>query len=381
MNDLYRVDGVNVSEGDNFSKFAKTICTRSYGNSPFVEVTDLAPNSFRGPRMFRLKEDLPKKIGFDAAPDGIGTKVILIDAASMHGQAASNLIAMTNGDITRWGGKGIVFFNVLDVETLGENGDEVNVNYRRMMGGLGEIARREGFVCFRGETAELSVCIGSENPVAGNKFNWSGVMLGMYLPDRAITGDTLAPGQAVIALCERGFRSNGISSARAALRIRFGDEWYKNPEAASPIRDIASPATLYDCFLTEMNGWRYPLSKPLVQIHAIAHISGGGIVDKFWKDLLVPKGLSAELSNLYEMPSTMQDVVAWRGMAEKEAYKTFCCGSGALVVIDRQQGSSFVRKAEEYGLEAQACGTITQEQTPTLAICSPQTGDLLEYTQ
>jgi phosphoribosylaminoimidazole (AIR) synthetase len=131
---------------------------------------------------------------------------------------------MTASDITRWGGLPRIFVNVLDVNTLGERDSEVNDMYREMITGLKEVARQQRLVCFSGEIAELGSCVWSENQDARTKFNWAGFMLGVYHPDLMITGDSLEEGQLVISLQENGFRSNGLSSVRAALRIRFGED-------------------------------------------------------------------------------------------------------------------------------------------------------------
>jgi phosphoribosylaminoimidazole (AIR) synthetase len=76
----YAQDGVNVAEGDTFSRFAGALCRETYGNSPYVEIRDFSRGHFRGPRGFRLK-GLPKDCWMDATPDGDGTKVVLVDAA------------------------------------------------------------------------------------------------------------------------------------------------------------------------------------------------------------------------------------------------------------------------------------------------------------
>ena len=375
---LYREDGVNVVAGDDFSALAGEVCRTTFGNSPFVEVCEFSGGHFRGPRAFCIR-NLPDDYALDTAPDGIGTKVVAIDAAVGHWDACRDVIAMTGGDITRWGGKPLVFVNILDVSTLGEDGSETREAFREMIRGLGQVANEQGIVCFRGETAELGACVDSENPRAMAKFNWGGVMLGVYLPDRMITGETLAPGQVVVALQEHGFRSNGLSSARAALRARFGENWWDNDDSHNAVREIARPSTLYDRFLADINGWAHPLTKPKVRPHLITHVTGGGIVGKFAEDMLFPQGLSARLIDLFEPPRIMRQVAEWREMSEEECYRTFNCGNGALVVLDRPEVRSFVMMAKQYGLNARPCGSIGRETSPALSIMSKFSGTLLEY--
>lgn len=358
----YAADGVNIEEGDKYSAFAGKVCKASFTNSPFVDVREFSDGHFRGPRGYRFV-NLPDNHWQDAAGDGNGTKVIVTDAAMAHRGSARDLIAMSSSDILRWGGCPLVNVNVLDTKTLDKEGTDTNNAFKQMMLGLGEACAEERIVAFRGETAELGVCVGSDlGEDATATWNWAGVTIGVYLEDRMITGKTLAPRQIVVAVREYGFRSNGLSSARAALRMQFGERWWDNPAAEEAIKGIATPSALYGRLLTEANGWTSPVTEPGFRFHAISHISGGGIVGKFFEDMLVPRGLSAEIDNLWDPPEIMQQVVEWRGMPEEECYRAFNCGNGLLVALDQDEVDRFCRLAMRFGHEARACGQITRNK-------------------
>ena len=66
-------------------------------------------------------KNLPEGYTFTTVNDGIGTKVVLTEAADTFGQSAYDVVAMCSTDISRYGGKPLVFSNVLDVKTLGDN--------------------------------------------------------------------------------------------------------------------------------------------------------------------------------------------------------------------------------------------------------------------
>jgi len=288
---------------------------------------------------------------------------------------------MCNMDLTRNGGLGLVFNNVLDIATLGEPGSPIHQAFIELIEGLGEVACRLGVVVFRGETAELSACISSENPAAGVKFNWSGTMLGVYHRRLMITGETLASGMLVMALRERGFRANGISSVRKALAMRFGVEWWANSEAMPYIQAAAEPSVLYDPFLQDLNGWHEPNFQPVVKIHGIVHLSGGAFEGKLGNDILFPRGLSAELDNLYNPPAIMRDCADWRGLDDDECYRTWNGGQGALAVISPDDLSQFLKTATRYGIEAVCCGLITKRDEPVIRIRSMFTpGTWVTYT-
>ncbi len=376
---IYSQDGVNIEEGDKFSQLAGRICTESFKNSPFVDVRS-KNQYFRGHRSFTLR-NLPFDSLFTMGADGNGTKVIFTVGANMPGQSANDLLAMTAMDFTRNGCLPLVFVNVLDVKSLGKEGDDVNNFFCDLITGLGEAAKKIDVVLFRGETAELNVCIGSEIPEPRPAFNWSGSMWGVTHPSKEITGENVKVGQAVVALWEKGFGANGISSVRPALQIKFGKEWWNNPEAQDAIKKAAEPCVLYDKFLAEMNGWYSRDFEPKIKMHAIAHITGGGIPGKFGEDILFPKGLSANLGNLFAPPPIMKECFEWRGITDEEAYRVWNGGQRALVVLDNQDVIPFCESAKLAGIEAKQCGTIYQAKVPQLLIRSKFTGKELQFTE
>ena len=374
----YAQDGVDVVEGDSFSEFAAGLCRSTYGNSPYVEMRDFSRSHFRGPRGFKLK-GLPRGCYMDMAPDGDGTKVVVVDAAGDYSNAAYGWVAMTGGDITRWGGIPLVFVNNFDTATIGKKGDRINDACRTMLHGLKGIADEQGFVMFKGETAELSDCVGSPNPTALVRYLWSGVAFGAYNPKTIITGDKIAAGMVVMALRESGFRNNGISSSRKALVMRFGPMWATNPEAKEAIFAAATPAVLYDRFLATVNGWFGLDFTPLVPMYLIVHVTGGAIKSKFFEDILLPRGLSAQLSNLWDPPEIMKQCAEWRGMTDEDCYETWNGGQGALVVIEESHVRDFVRLAASFGIEAKCSGGIVNRKKPSIVIKSRFTGKTIVW--
>lgn len=376
----YAQDGVNLDLGDSFSAFAAQVCRSTWKSSRFVKVKDFAATNFRGPRGFRL-HNLPKGFYCDTPSDGVGTKVGILTEAFAHRCAGRDLFAMTASDITRWGGLPLVMSNVLDVSTLGEPGSSTYEDMAELLVGLGEACREQGVVLMRGETAELGPFVGSENPDARTKFNWSGFMVGAYHPRRVLDGSRMRNNDCVMALREKGLRSNGFSSVRKALAAKFGTKWWSKEEAHSTISRAAEPSVLYDRFLAQLNGWYSPDFKPLIRIKAIVHISGGGIPGKFAEDLLFPRGLSASLMSLWDPPQVMKDCLEWHpSMTEEEAYRVWNGGQGMLVVIDTKDVDQFYRLARQDGVEARLAGRIdSAPKQPQLEILSKFTEGWLYY--
>ncbi len=385
--DPYALAGVDTAAGENYSKYAGRIARESWRNSPFVEMADFSKGRFRGPRGWRLR-GLPKGCFNVASADGNGSKTVLTSLALNHPQAAADLIAMTRTDLTRHGGMGLIFLNVLDVETLGKENSETNHLYKQLMHGLGTVAADQEIVCLGGETAELNSCVSSEAFDAKTKFNICAAMIGVGHPDKIITGETLAEGQVVMALWENGPGCNGISLIRQAGRTFFGnapefaEAWWHNPAAKEFIKLASQPCQLYDKFLLHLIGWTTINFKPLMKIHAIAHITGDGMPGKFGNDLLFPAGLSARLDQLFDVPPVLAQSAQWTGINSRELYKIFHGGQRALVVIDEEDVGEFKSRAQLFGITAKRCGLITKEAKPSLMINSrylPERGQELIY--
>ena len=366
--DTYKQDGVDVIEGDKFSAYAGKTCQESFQNSPFVEVLDPSGGYFRGARSFRFR-NLPDGFSIGTTSDGNGTKVVFNDAAQMPFVAAQDLIAMSCGDITRDGGLPLIHNNVLDAGSIGKKGSPENQFFRTLIAGLGEVAKIMQIVIFRGETAELGPCIGSEIPDSKFRFNWSGTATGVYHPNLMITGKSVSKGQDIVALREYGGRANGYSSFRKAFAMQFGPEWFNNPDAQPYLEMAAKGSVLYDPFLTKINGW-YDMFIPFLKIHKLIHVTGGAFEGKLGQDLLFRKGLSAVLDNLWDPPEIMRLCQEWRDMPDEQAYKTWNGGQGMLAILDPYDAERFIQNASRANIEAKVCGKIMKEDKPQIRIIS-----------
>jgi len=371
----YAEDGVNLVEGDTFSKFCGGVCRSTYEYSHLIKVNDMSEGHFRGPRTFRIRTGISKYCQLSGDCDGNGTRVIMDAIANTPESAATTLIAMTGMDGVRYGGRNGLLLNQLDTSSLGKNGDSVNKFFRSAIASLGNLAKQQGLVLLKGETAEMGPCVGSQSLDISVRFTWCGTMISVFHPDVMITGTELAPGQTLIALREYGLRGNGGSSARKAFAKRYGPEWYKVPAAQQDIQQVAAPCVLYENFLQFLNGWNDLSStgapQPHIRISAIAHITGGGIPSKLFGDILKPAGFSCVLDNLWAPPPIMTKLVEWRGISGKEPYDTYHCGGGVIAVVDKADVQRFCEIANTFGHEAKPVGEIFKKKgKPTLSIRS-----------
>lgn len=372
---MYAQDGVNVEADDSFSALVGGLCASTYENCRFVQVHDLSRGNFRGPRPFSLAEGLG--LMYDAGPDGVGTKVLLHDAIMLHKYAAHDLLAMTIGDLTRFGGLPAVFWNVLSVRSLGKPGTPRFNIFRETLEELVALGNKLGVVIHKGETASMGVCVGSDNPSAVAPFDWTGVSFGIFHPDKMIYGDRVQAGDVVIALKENGFRSNGISSVRAAFERHYGANYYELEDARADLLAAATPSVLYDRMLATANGWFAEDLRRVIDVRLIAHITGGGF-GKF-SELLRPTGLSAVLDNLFDLPPIMRTCAGWRGFRDSDVYDTWNGGQGNLVVVAPEETQAFLDHSAAFGITAQVCGEITPSSRTIVTVHSKYNGEKLLF--
>lgn len=365
-------DQVDLGAGNSFSAFAHQQIQSTFKNSLYVEVTESAMGNFRKLRTFSFK-NLPPGVTFALVNDGIGTKVVLTDAAGMYETSAADLLAMTCNDITRKGGLPLVVTNTLNVAALGEPDSELNIAARKLLSGLVKYAKEERVVVFNGETAELKgLKLANSNPTLS--YLWESTTLGAFEVNREITGERIRPGDIILAFRDESPGSNGITELRNGLAKMYGSEWWDNPDAAELVGEAAMPCRLYDYFLTTLNGWyelpHRPNSMPYIKAHGIAHVSGGGIPEKLAGDLLFPQGYGAELYDLFSPPQIFHKVSSARrddfaSMADedyaKRLYDMWHSGQRLLMVVKEDDAPQVMHMAKQFGHEAKIAGKVIPE--------------------
>ena len=367
---------VDLDAGNSFSAFAHKINQASYKNSPFVIVRESDVGGFRSSKGWRYT-GLPDDVWYTGGMDGIGTKVLITDAAGLYQYSAGDLMAMTATDITRKGGRPLIFMNVLNVAALeGEN----MIRAKQLMQGLGNYAKENGIVLFNGETAELKgLALADSSPKLS--YLWESAAVGVFRESTEITGKSIRPGQVVVVFEDKSPGSNGITELRRGLAEMYsvsGFDWWSNPNGKEDVMSAAMPCTQYDKFLTYLNGWDQKDFEPVIKLNGIAHISGGGIPDKLAGDLLFSQGYGATLNNLFSPPEIFQKVAKARRNSHlnkndydylKMLYNNWHSGQRLIVVVEEKDVNDLLYCAGHmFDLIGKVAGKITDK--PILEIDS-----------
>ncbi len=342
----YKQAGVDLEMGDKVSKIFFEASRKTWKNREGrIGGVEVAFEEFSALRYmdFSGLEDAAVMMNFD----GVGTKVKIAQRVGDHSTIAFDLFAMLVDDASRDGYEPVAIGSILDASSLDVETAE------QLASGMVAAAGRAGVAVVNGEVAELGDCVGG---YGDHPYNWGGCVLGVARRERLMSGHDVREGDAIVAFREYGFRSNGISLVRRTLRDAYGEEWQDKEFGRSTLgRTALTPSRIYTPVLLDCTGGYS--GEPKAEVHAIAHVTGGGIPGKLGR-ALKPSGLGARLDSLYEPCPLMQHVIELANIDEEESNRVFNKGNGMLVVTP--EPAKVIEAALARGTEARVAGYVTE---------------------
>ncbi|EEW24724.1 phosphoribosylformylglycinamidine cyclo-ligase [Rhodobacter ferrooxidans] len=247
-----------------------------------------------------------------AATDGVGTKLrIAIDTGNVD-SIGIDLVAMCVNDLVCQGAEPLFFLDYFATGKL-----ELD-QATRIINGIAAGCEASGCALIGGETAEMpGMYHRGDFDLAG--FAVGAMERGADLPAGVVAGDVL------LGLASNGVHSNGYSFVRKVVELS-GLGW----DAASPFGDgtlgaaLLAPTRLY-----------VKSALAAVQaggVHALAHITGGGLTEN--PPRVIPEGLACEIDlSAWTLPPVFRWLAETARMTEAELLKTFNCGIGMIAVV------------------------------------------------
>ena len=324
----YRDAGVDIDAGDELVERIKPLVARVRrpevlaGIGGFGALVEL-PQGYRRPVLV-------------SGTDGVGTKLRLAIDAGRHDTIGIDLVAMCANDIVVQGAEPLFF---LDYYATGKLQVDVAESVIR---GIVEGCAQAGAALVGGETAEMP------GIYYGEDYDLAGFCVGVVEKDAIIDGSAVRAGDAIIGLASSGPHSNGYSLIRKLLALSVaGSEAELD---GKPLLDrLLAPTRIY--------------VKPLLAlarqqpVHALAHITGGGLTDNIPR--VLPEGLEAVLERRRWHRDPVFDWLQQVGHIETaEMYRTFNCGIGMVVVVPGEQAPQAVEFLTARGESAQVIGEI-----------------------
>ena len=252
---------------------------------------------------------------FVSSTDGTGTKAAVAQATGRFTTIGQDLVAMVVDDLVCQGAEPLFFLDYIAVGKL--NPDHIE----QLVEGMAEGCRLARCALVGGEMAE------HPGSMQEGEFDIVGFAVGVVERDRLITGAHVRPGDVLIGLPSPNLRSNGYSLARKAL-LEIDGRSLEAPayEGAhhSLADELLSPSVIYTPAILEL--LRH------VDVHAVAHITGGGIPGNLAR--VLPDHTDAVVERRrFETPRIFQEIQRVGEIPDAEMASTFNLGLGMIVAV------------------------------------------------
>jgi phosphoribosylformylglycinamidine cyclo-ligase len=269
--------------------------------------------------------------------DGVGTKVLVAAAAGIHDTVGEDLVNHSVNDILVHGATPLAF---LDYIATGNLVPEIAA---QIVAGVARGCRAHEMTLAGGETAQLP------DLYQPGHYDLAGAIVGVVEEDQALHGDRVVPGDELIGLASTGLHTNGYTLAR---KIVF--DWMKlGIDDPFPETD----QTVAQVLLAVHRSYAAALRPVIGQVHALAHITGGGIPGNLVR--VLPPGTEAVIdAGSWPWPPLFRVLMRAGQVGRDEMRRVFNLGIGMIAVVARGDVEATVRTAERARVPAWIIGEI-----------------------
>ncbi len=288
--------------------------------------------------LFELPLDRYKNPVLVSGTDGVGTKLKLALETGIHNSVGIDLVAMCVNDIVVLGAEPLFFLDYyatgkLDVDTAAS-----------VIEGIGKGCEQAGAALVGGETAEMP------GMYSEGDYDLAGFCVGIVDKDKIIDGSKVKAGDKLIGIASSGPHSNGYSLIRKIVE-RSGLSWSAELNGKALGQTLLEPTRIYVKPLLEL--------LKSVDVHALAHITGGGITENLPR--VLPKELSAAIDlNSWQMPEIFSWLQQQGNVAQNDMLVTFNCGIGMIVCVDANDEAETLKILNEQGEGVFTIGEIVE---------------------
>ncbi len=271
--------------------------------------------------------------------DGVGTKLAIAQLLNRHDTVGEDLVAMCVDDVVPIGAEPLFFLDYVAIGKL--RADHV----AQIVAGIANGCKKSGCALVGGEMAEHP---GVMNP---DDYDLAGFVVGVVDRPKMIGPEKVKAGDVILGLPSSGIHSNGYSLVRkVAIEGRSVEELEAyNEDLGESVADaVMRPTTIYA-------GQLIRVLRAGAPIHAMAHITGGGITENLNRalpadvDALVYRG--GEAGPAWSIPPIITYVSRLAGLSLTEAYKTFNMGVGMSIICAPEDVDAVTAALKAEGLE------------------------------
>jgi phosphoribosylformylglycinamidine cyclo-ligase len=336
----YRGAGVDIDAGNALVQALKPLArsTARRGTEAdlggFGGLFDLGASGFEDPILV-------------AATDGVGTKLKLAFATSIHDTVGIDLVAMCVNDLIVQGAEPLFFLDYLATGTL-----ETSVA-ATVISGIADGCRQAGCALIGGETAEMP------GMYDDGEYDLAGFTVGAVERNAIIDGGAISDGDIILGLRSNGIHSNGFSLVRRVIE--------RSGVSLSNTAPFDHRQTLGEALLAPTRIYVKTCLSAIATggVRGIAHITGGGLIENIPR--ILPVGIAAEINrgNWPKMP--IFDWIAHEGAVPiDEMERTFNMGIGMVIIVAPNATDEIKAILAEHGEEVFEIGRTAMQQNSTV---------------
>lgn len=338
----YAAAGVDIEAGDRAVEMMKASVARTRrpevlgslgGFAGFFDASAL--KSFRQPVLA-------------SSTDGVGTKVAIAQALDKHDTIGFDLIGMLVDDLVVSGAEPLF---VTDYIACGR---VVPERIAAIVSGIAEACIVAGCSLVGGETAEHPGLLGPD------EYDIAGATTGVVERDCILGPDRVKPCDAVIGMAASGLHSNGYSLVRHVLLKQAGWSLERHVDELGRTlgEELLEPTRIYALDVLDLIG--------RVEIHAMSHITGGGLVNNMAR--VIPDGMRAVLQRSSWTPGPIFQLVQSVGsLSQADVDATLNMGVGMVAILPQDQVTTALAALRLRGVESWVLGEIVEHDGPGAA--------------
>ncbi|MGA7989276.1 MAG: phosphoribosylformylglycinamidine cyclo-ligase [Candidatus Dormiibacterota bacterium] len=306
MHMRYADAGVDISRAEQAKERIRRMASRTFTRGVVGGI-----GAFGG--LFALDVKRWREPVLVSSTDGVGTKLKIAAAMGIHSTVGGDLVNHCVNDILCCGAEPLFF---LDYYATGKLVPE---HLAELIEGIAEACRAAGCALIGGETAEMP------GVYALGDYDIAGFIVGSVERDKIIDGSRVQAGDQLYALPSSGLHTNGYSLVRhivAEHELQWSDVL---PGTEQPLVDLLlEPHRAYLHAIREM--------RTRTDIHAMAHITGGGVIDNVPR--VLPEGLAATIDrSTWNIPALFTAIQEAGAVHLEEMWRTFNMGVGMVVIV------------------------------------------------
>jgi phosphoribosylformylglycinamidine cyclo-ligase len=277
--------------------------------------------------------------------DGVGSKVLVAAAAGIHDTVGEDLVNHSVNDILVHGATPLAF---LDYIATGNLVPEIAA---QIVSGVARGCRAHDMTLAGGETAQMP------DLYQAGHYDLAGSIVGVVEEDKALHGDRVAAGDQLIGFASTGLHTNGYTLARKivfeSLKLGIDDRF---PETDQSVGEV---------LLAVHRSYAVALRPVLGDVHALAHVTGGGIVGNLVR--VLPPGVEAVVdAGSWPWPPLFRVLMRAGQVGRDEMRRVFNLGVGMIAVVARHDVETTVRAADRAQVPAWLIGEVRAGSKPVV---------------